>query len=86
MQAIECILWLIAGMLSGMLLFAYATAKERRESDRRHLEAMRMAADELDEAQKEMKVKQNIIDSLSSKVMRQDKTIKKLNRLLKKND
>ena len=70
-------------MLSGMLLFAWATRKELVTIEKRHIEAMRMAADELDEANKEMKVKQNIIDSLSQKVMRQDKTIRKLHRILK---
>ena len=48
--AMEIALWFCVGFIIGMLLMAYASMKDRKEQDRRHNEAMKLAKRELDEA------------------------------------
>lgn len=80
----SAVLWFCLGACVGLLFIAWATKKEMRDIRKSKDEVMNLAKKELDELEHELNVKQNIIDSLSSKVMRQDKTIKKLNRIIEK--
>ena len=79
---IESILWILVGLCNGIMLMAYGNSRSRKKEKERNDEMLRMAKNELDEANSELIVKQNIIDSLSAKVQRQQKTIDKQKRML----
>lgn len=78
------IIWFGIGLCVGALFMALATSHEIQEKDRRHDEVMRIAQDELDDAETrieelhgELLVKQRIIDSQSERINRQRRIIEK---------
>lgn len=82
----DCVLCLLVGFVLAMLLTAYVCYLDRKKLQRQHNEAMVLAKEELDEARSELMVKQNILNSLSDKVARQQRTIEKMKRIAKEND
>ena len=94
MSVLECVLWLLVGLLIGALGTAWLESKRRKdlrsELEQKHDEVMKLAKEELDEAnarlekaENELIVKQNIMDSLASKVQRQQRIIDRQKRTTK---
>ena len=79
-------LWFGIGFVMAMLITAYVCWKDKCVMKKQHNEAMRLAKSELDAAESELIVKQNIINSLSAKIQRQQRTIDRQKSMLKDND
>ncbi len=80
------VIWFCIGVCVGILFIALATSKEIRELHKRHDEVMDIAKKEIDGLEHEISVKQNIIDSLSARIHRQQRTIEKYKRITGRKD
>ena len=74
----------VVGLIIGLALMGFASSVERKETTSRLNELLRMAKDELDDAESrieelhgELIVKQNVIDSQNKRINRQLKIINK---------
>ena len=70
-------IWFAIGFLAGMFLMCYAARQERRESDERNKELLALAKGELDAAEAELVVKQNVIAAQEQKLRRLEQKLRK---------